>query len=79
MLQERGVARRDWLTWLDRVPAFARMSPERIDEVVEWMLAQGVLFEEEGLLWFGREGEAAFGRSSQHDEGSGEVASGNFG
>jgi ATP-dependent Lhr-like helicase len=64
LLQERGVARRDWQAWLDRVPAFARMPGERTDEVVEWMLAEGILFEEEGLLWFGREGEEKFGRKN---------------
>jgi ATP-dependent Lhr-like helicase len=64
LLQERGVGRRDWRAWLDRVPAFARMPAERIDEVVAWMLAEGILFEEEGLLWFGRKGEEEFGRKN---------------
>ena len=64
LLQERGVGRRDWRAWLDRVPAFARMPAGRVNEVVEWMLAEGILFEEEGLLWFGRKGEEEFGRKN---------------
>jgi len=64
LLQERGVSRHDWRTWLDRVPAFVRMPGERIDEMVAWMLAEGILFEEEGLLWFGRKGEEEFGRKN---------------
>jgi ATP-dependent Lhr-like helicase len=63
-LQERGVVRRDWRAWLDRVPAFARMPEERADEVIAWMLAEGILFEEEGLLWFGRKGEEELGRKN---------------
>jgi ATP-dependent Lhr-like helicase len=63
-LQERGVGRRDWRDWLDRVPAFARMPEERADEVIAWMLAEDILFEEEGLLWFGRKGEEEFGRKN---------------
>ncbi len=64
MLQERGVGRRDWRSWLAGVTVFARMPVERIDEVVDWMLAEGILFEEEGLLWFGRAGEKAFGHKN---------------
>jgi ATP-dependent Lhr-like helicase len=64
LLQERGVGRRDWPGWLERVPAFARMPAGRTDEVVGWMLAEGILFEEEGMLWFGRKGEEEFGRKN---------------
>jgi hypothetical protein len=32
------------------VPAFARMPAGRVDEVVAWMLAEGILFEDEGIL-----------------------------
>jgi ATP-dependent Lhr-like helicase len=64
LLQERGVGRRDWWDWLGGVQAFARMPVERIEDVVAWMLAEGILFEEEGLLWFGRKGEEEFGRKN---------------
>jgi ATP-dependent Lhr-like helicase len=64
LLQERGVGRRDWLGWLRGVPAFALMPAERVNEVVAWMLAAGILFEEEGLLWFGRKGEEELGRKN---------------
>ncbi len=64
LLQERGIGRHDWRDWLERVPAFARMLGEQIDEMVAWMLAEGILFEEEGLLWFGRKGEEEFGRKN---------------
>ena len=63
-LQERGVGRRDWKAWLRGVQAFTRMPVERIEEVVAWILAEGILFEEEGLLWFGRKGEEEFGRKN---------------
>jgi ATP-dependent Lhr-like helicase len=63
-LQERGVGRREWQGWLRGVPAFAQMPTRRVDEVVDWMLAEGVLFEDEGILWLGRKGEEEFGRKN---------------
>src|SRR5207253_109560 len=50
-LQERGVGRREWEGWLQGVPAFARMPAGRTDEVVAWMLTEGILSEDEGILW----------------------------
>ncbi len=38
------------------------MPLERIAEVIEGMLAAGILSEEEGILWLGRKGEEEFGR-----------------
>ncbi len=61
-LQERGVGRRDWPAWLEGVPAFARMDAGRTREVLDWMLAEGILSEDEGVLWLGRKGEEEFAR-----------------
>jgi ATP-dependent Lhr-like helicase len=61
-LQERGVGRRDWPGWLGGVPAFAAMPEERAREVLGWMLAESILWEDEGVLWLGRRGEEEFGR-----------------
>ena len=44
------------------VPAFAQMPRERIHEIVAWMLAQGILWEEQGILGIGRKGEEAYRR-----------------
>jgi ATP-dependent Lhr-like helicase len=63
-LQERGVGRRDWPGWLRGVPAFAAMPAERVDEVLGWMLAAGILSEDEGILWLGQKGEEEFGRKN---------------
>src|SRR5262249_7351276 len=63
-LQERGVGRRDWLGWLRGVPAFAAMPAGRIDGVLDWMLAERILSEDEGILWLGRTGEEEFGRKN---------------
>jgi ATP-dependent Lhr-like helicase len=61
-LQERGVGRRDWRGWLRGVPAFAAMPAGRIEGVLDWMLAERILSEDEGILWLGQKGEAEFGR-----------------
>lgn len=66
-LQERGVGRRDWPEWLRGVGAFAAMPDERLREVLNWMLAEGILSEDEGILWLGRKGEEEYGRKNFMD------------
>jgi ATP-dependent Lhr-like helicase len=61
-LQEHGIGRRDWLRWLSKVPAFARLSTDRIDALVRWMLQRQILWDEQGILWLGRTGEETYGR-----------------
>ncbi len=63
-LQEAGIGESSWLEWVRRVPAFAQMSPAAIDEIVNWMLAQGILWNEQGILGMGREGERTYGRKN---------------
>jgi hypothetical protein len=54
-LQEHGVGRRDGQGWLQGVPAFAGMPTVRVGEVVDWVLSEGILFDDEGILWLGRD------------------------
>jgi len=61
-LQQGGVGRRTWREWIGRMPAFAKMTDEVTESIVTHMLTHGLLNDDEGLLWFGKEGEAAFGR-----------------
>lgn len=61
-LQEGGVGEADWQGWLASLPPFADLRPSELAEVVEHMLASEILFSDEGVLWFGTEGERAFGR-----------------
>ena len=61
-LQERGIGRRDWPRWVRNVPAFSQMASDKIDTLVSWMLDQEILWEEAGILWFGRRGEETYGR-----------------
>ena len=63
-LQERGLGRRDWPAWLRGVPAFAAMPAEKVQGVLDWMLAERILSEDEGLLWLGQKGEEEFGRKN---------------
>lgn len=62
VLQEQGIGRHTWLDWIKGVPAFSQMPPERIQEIMAWMLAQGFLWEEQGILGIGRKGEEAYGQ-----------------
>ena len=67
ILQERGIGRSQWFPWVESVPGFAEMSPERITELVEFMVAKGILWSDDGILAFAPEGEATFGRQNFMD------------
>jgi ATP-dependent Lhr-like helicase len=61
-LQEGGIGSADWPAWVGRMPAFAHMPEDTSRSVLAHMVARGILDDDEGLLWLGREGEATFGR-----------------
>ena len=61
-LQEGRIGRRTWREWLGDMPAFCAMAPKHLDEIIEFMLARGMLYEDGGMLSMGVEGEHAFGR-----------------
>jgi ATP-dependent Lhr-like helicase len=64
VLQERGTGQREWFGWLGEIPAFARTSPAIIEEVVQHLLVTGILWRDNGILAFGPEGEARYGRKN---------------
>lgn len=59
--QEQGIGRRTWREWVASVPAFAEMPKDKIEQVVQWMLEQGLLWDEEGILGIGQAGEETYG------------------
>lgn len=61
-LQEGGIGRGDWAGWLLGMPGFAAIREEDLEQVLAFMLGRGILASDEGILWFGEEGERAFGR-----------------
>jgi ATP-dependent Lhr-like helicase len=65
VLQEGGIADRDWRSWLDDVLAGVDQPTER--HVVAHMVEQRILAEDGGILGLGPEGEAAFGRRHFQD------------
>lgn len=64
VLQERGVGRRAFVEWLADVPAFAAMPSEQIEALVDHLVLIGTLFEDAGILSFGPEGEAEYGKKN---------------
>lgn len=64
LLQERGVGRRAFVEWLADVPAFAAMPSDLIEALVDHLVRTGTLFEDAGILSFGPEGEAEYGRKN---------------
>ncbi len=64
VLQERGIGQRAWFEWVSDVPAFANMAPSTIGEIVQHLLVTGILWSDNGILSFGPEGEAEYGRKN---------------
>jgi ATP-dependent Lhr-like helicase len=61
-LQEGGIGRSEWLDWVGAVAAFRELDAAVTDRIVAGMLERGVLWDEAGMLWLGREGQDAYGR-----------------
>lgn len=64
VLQERGIGQRAWFEWVADVPAFAAMESEKLSSLVEHLIATGILWSDNGLLSFGPDGEAQYGRQN---------------
>jgi len=67
ILQERGIGKSQWFSWIARVPGFALMPSERVAELVEFMIAREILWSDNGILAFAPEGEKGFGRQNFMD------------
>jgi ATP-dependent Lhr-like helicase len=66
-LQEAGIGRRTWHDWVGHMPAFVALDPEQVRNVVTHMVSADILWEDEGILWFGRRGEEEYGRRNFMD------------
>ncbi|KYF85880.1 hypothetical protein BE20_13415 [Sorangium cellulosum] len=63
-LQERGVSRHRLGEWLAGATPFSALGERDVCEVVDTMLARGILHEADGLLSLGAEGERRYGRKN---------------
>lgn len=61
-LQEGGIGVNDWFSWLGRLPAFANESRETLNEIVEFLLHEQILYSDGVRLSFGDAGQALYGR-----------------
>jgi len=60
-LQEGRIGRRLWQEWIGAVPAVASMSDEVSGRIVDHLVAEGWLFDEQGLFSIGPEAERSLG------------------
>jgi ATP-dependent helicase Lhr and Lhr-like helicase len=63
-LQERGIGRSDWFQWIAGVEGFQKTSDAERAALVAWMLAEDILFDDSGILWFGKKGETKYGHKN---------------
>jgi ATP-dependent Lhr-like helicase len=63
-LQEGGIGRHEWFSWVEAVPAFRGLAPGEVEAQVSWMLEKEILWEEAGVLWLGRQGQDTYGRKN---------------
>jgi len=64
VLQEHGIGRSAFVEWLTDVPAFAAMPKHEVVTLVDHLIQAGTLFEDAGILSFGPDGEAEYGRKN---------------
>jgi ATP-dependent Lhr-like helicase len=63
-LQEGGIGHSGLRDWIGAVPAFRDLGGATVDWIVAGMLERGILWDEAGVLWLGREGQDAYGRKN---------------
>lgn len=66
-LQEGGIGRNVWQDWIGAMPGFAGIGQSEVDLVVVHMVATDILWDDQGILWFGRKGEKEYGRRNFMD------------
>lgn len=64
LLQEGGLSRHRLRPWVQQAYPFAAISEERLQELVDTMLAREILYEADGLLTLGRKGERLYGKKN---------------
>lgn len=64
ILQEDGVSRHRLLPWVASAYPFTSIGAERCQELIDTMLERDILYESEGLLSLGRQGESLYGRQN---------------
>jgi ATP-dependent Lhr-like helicase len=62
ILQEGGISRHRLLPWIEAAYPFSSVRPERLQELIDTMLAREILYEADGLLSLGQRGEKLYGR-----------------
>ncbi|NBV45612.1 MAG: DEAD/DEAH box helicase [Planctomycetia bacterium] len=61
VLQEQGLGRSAWRDWIGRMPGFAALPPGDLEQVIDHMLAERILFEDHGILAIDEVGERRYG------------------
>nr|MDT0250550.1 DEAD/DEAH box helicase [Endozoicomonas sp.] len=63
-LQESGIIAADWKDWIGKMPGFSALQEKQLDEAVTYMINNGTLHSDSGLLGIGRAGEKSFGQKN---------------
>ncbi|MCP4689660.1 MAG: DEAD/DEAH box helicase, partial [Desulfobacterales bacterium] len=61
ILQKSGVGVHTWGEWIGRTPAFAGARDETLSKIIQHMRDAGILSMDQGILWFGDQGEKLYG------------------
>lgn len=64
VLQEGGISRHRLLPWVEAAYPFSSVRPQRLQELVDTMVARDILYEADGLLSLGQRGEKLYGRKN---------------
>jgi ATP-dependent helicase Lhr and Lhr-like helicase len=60
-LQESGIGANAWKEWIGGFCQAAGLRSESLTEIVDFMVEEDLLWNDEGMIWFGRKGEQTFG------------------
>ena len=63
-LQEGGLGLSEWHDWLDPFTRSCQLPAQKVQELIQFMIETGILWNDTGVLWLGQEGESTFGRQN---------------
>ncbi len=64
VLQEGGLSRHRLLSWIEAAYSFSGIGNERLQNLVDTMVAREILYEADGVLSLGKHGEKLYGRKN---------------
>jgi ATP-dependent Lhr-like helicase len=60
-IQQKGLPRNNWKSWISGVPAFRELDDGAVEFLLDHLIKTEILWDEHGVLWLGTKGQEKYG------------------